>query len=452
MIFGILATITEADNLIVFVDESEPIDQYFIKNYLEEIKNLSDQYNLDFMLKDVREGAPQEITITPQIVFQNEIGKSYYVGRFSETSRLASFIRTIRNNPQKVTENKKRNILTKRSGKSLTVLPVKFTKLKGAVKITPELQNYLDLKSKKFFEGFSEFALEDQVIFEKTNRAFYLDVHPYIDIKDSLYLSYEIYSQFNCVEPVISKLTDPLKGDWKNQEGIWEKLGSVMEMEVSKLISNNFKGDGFSIIPENIKSTKWPVVFSNKVSQPKKVISEISNKWRFDGALDVNTPIIQFNFLAPLDSYAGEVKKMDGNMEWKNGEMLSGTFKVSTKDVTMGESSYDKNVHKKYLKVFKFPLAVFEFTDAIVPIDQINNSSTQAFIINGEFTMMKKAYPVAVKASFEPFIGENGETKLLANVNFDVNIFKKFSINGPDGPEEAKRNMHFSMQFLMNSK
>ena len=210
-----------------------------------------------------------------------------------------------------------------------------------------------------------------------------------------------------------------------------------MVSDVNQLIMEDLKGDGFSPVPTNTLNTNWPKVMASTDNKFTKTVTELANQWQVDGALDMNTPIIQFNFFAPLDNYAGEVKKMDGEISWEGDQLLSGKFKVSTKDVTMGEATYDKNVHKKYLKVFRFPLASFKFQNAIVPISEIKNGPVKAFDIEGSFTMMKKSYPVIVKASLEPFTSETGETKLLLNVNFDVNIFEKFNINGPDGPEDA---------------
>ncbi|MEL6558439.1 MAG: YceI family protein [Bacteroidota bacterium] len=450
--FVILSTALFADNLVVFVNESQPIDKHFINTYLDEIKQLADQYQLDFILKNISDGAPDEITITPQIVFQKGEEKSFYVGRYSETSRLANFIRTVRNRTPKVKTQKKQNILTLRAEKAITVLPLKITALSGSGNVTQELKDQLNQTVVAFYNGFESFELEKEVTFTKTNRAFYLDIHPYISSDDSLFLSYEIYSQFNCVEPVISKLKQPISGLWTDQKALWKTLGTEMESVVMQLITSDLNGDGFSEVPANTNYSAWPESVVDNNRRILIPVSLTSRNWQVAGAFDAKTPLIQFNFFAPLDNYAGEVKKLKGNITWESDRILSGSFTVNTKDVTMGEATYDKNVHKKYLRVFRFPLASFSFKNAEVPLSAIIENPMQAYEIEGEFTMMKKSYPVRVKASFEPFTDENENTKLLVNVNFDVNIFEKFNINGPDGPADAKSNMHFAMTFLMNSK
>lgn len=452
VVFSILSSALLADNLVVFVNGSQAIDKHFIDTYLDEIKQLADQYQLAFILRDVSNGAPEEITITPQIVFQKGEEKSFYVGRYSETSRLANFIRTVRNRTPKVKTQIKQNILTLKSEKAVTVLPLKITALSSPEAVTRQWQDQLNETAVAFYNGFESFELVNEVIFTKTNRALYLDIHPYKSSDDSLFLSYEIYSQFNCVEPVISKLNEPVSGLWANQQVLWETLGRQMESDVMQLITTSLIGDGFSEVPANTNSSAWPESIVDNSIKILKPISLTSKNWQVAGALDDKTPLIQFNFFAPLDNYAGEVKKLTGNINWESDRFLSGSFTVNTKDVTMGEATYDKNVHKKYLKVFRFPLASFSFKNAEVPLAEIMKNPMQAYAIDGEFTMMKKSYPVRVKASFEPFTDEGEATKLLVNVNFDVNIFEKFNIIGPDGPVNAKSNMHFAMTFLMNSK
>ena len=444
----LLTSTVMANSLMVFVNRGQEIDQHFISEYLPQIREVATQYKLELQVIDETAGIPPEVTVTPQIVFQNQLGRSYYVGRFSELSRLSNFVRTVRNNPQQQAPNSREDILTYREGRSVTVLPVKITSLQ--YEATDQQAIDATRFSKLLTKGFSRFEVQPSVDFFRTNRAFYLDVHPYLDANEKLYLSYEIYSQFNCVEPLISQLSIPLSGDFTNQEQLWQQLGEVLENEVFKIIGNNVTGDGFSPIATDIATAPWPVV-DPKGATVAQTSYELGTEWTFAGPVDAQTPIVQFNFFAPLDNYAGEVTNMTGSMNWTDRNLLSGDFEVSTKDVTMGEDNYDKNVHKKYLKVFKYPSASFRFKDAQIDLDAVSNGLPQAYTVGGSFTMMKKTYPIEVKTAIEPFTGEDSSPMLLVSASFDVNIFEKFSIKGPDGPDDAKRNMHFSTSFLMEA-
>ena len=57
LIFGLISVITYADNLLVFVNESQPIDKAFINNHLGEIKQLAERYQLKFMVKSIKKTA-----------------------------------------------------------------------------------------------------------------------------------------------------------------------------------------------------------------------------------------------------------------------------------------------------------------------------------------------------------------------------------------------------------
>ena len=437
-----------AASLKVYLNREQKIDQHFATTYLPQIEEMARQYALELEIIDGAEALPAEITVTPQIVFENRLGRSFYVGRFSELSRLGNFIRTVRNNPQQQAENVKTDILTYRDGRSVTVLPIKITPL-TTENGNDEASADAETKFMQLFQkGFEQFAVEASVNFSRTNRAFYLDVHPYANAAGQLFLSYEIYSQFNCVEPVLSQLSEPLVGDLSNPAAVWQKLAIKMEESVFDIISNNLAGDGFTAIPSTTTPTPWPKL-NNDDNTTTTQSYTLGNDWTFGGAVDAQSPIVQFNFFAPLDNYAGEVTQMEGELHWEGRNQLSGAFEVNTRDVTMGEENYDKNVHKKYLKVFRYPKATFKFENAMIPLDDIANGTYQAYTVQGEFTMMKRTYPIDVKTSIEPFTGESGEAMLLVTASFDVNIFEKFSINGPDGPEDAKRNMHFSTRFLM---
>ncbi len=440
------------NQLIVFTNSEKEVDKSFIENYLDQIKSISIDYSLELIEIDIKNGAPADITITPQIVFQNHKGRSYYTGRYSELSRLKIFIRTTAQNPQVFQPNLKKNILTYQNGRSSVILPLKITKVSGPFDLD---KTDFDTTVKEMIQSsFTQFNVKQEFKFKRTNRAFYVDVHPYVDDDAKLFLSYEVYSQFNCANPVISMLQKPLIYDLSKKKEAFNKLANIIEKEIFNLISNDEKGDGFSIIENSVPVQDWNTTlpetsFSEYKSSYKNVFEGIMpSKWSVEGPVDKVIPLIQFNFFTPLDSYAGEVITLRGTLIWEDDE-ISGGFMVNTNDVDMGEESYNKNVHRKYIKVRKFPSAEFLFQEFKLSKESWKNNQDSTLAISGLFSFMGKEMPVTAYTNISPYLCSDGSLKLIIQSFFNINIYEKFGVKGPDGPKEAKENMHFQLYFVM---
>ena len=439
--------------ILVFVDESKKLDQEFINEYYPEINEVAAGLDIGIQKFDIREGAPEEVTLTPQIAFQNEYGRSFYVGRYSEISRFKVFLRTVARNPQRRKPNIKKDILSYNSGRSTAATPVKITSLQG--KYTGNKGEFYQKALASFNSGFERFSISKTLNFKRTDRLFYLDIHPFVSEDGLLYLSYEIYSQFNCVVPVYSRLINPMVGKVAAFEEVFKQLGHILEAKVFEISSTAQNGDAFNPIKNDIRSKSWGDLgleaSSTQGIENATIIDagDLSNSWSVLGAVDKITPIIQFNFLAPLDNYAGEVKDLEGKMNW-NGDKLSGVFEVATSNVTMGEETYDNNVHKKYIRVKRFPKAQFTFDDFTLEKRSLIYDEPETLLIPGVFLFMGKEREIVAVSNIIPYMTEDGKTNLIVRAEFDLDIYEHSKVRGPDGPQEARKNMHFQLNFIMN--
>ena len=70
-------------------------------------------------------------------------------------------------------------------------------------------------------------------------------------------------------------------------------------------------------------------------------------------------------------------------------------------------------------------------------------------LIKGQFTFMKKEKELTVNAKFTPVLDDNGKPQMDISVQFGLNITDGYGIQGPDGPEDARKNMAFFMNFKL---
>ena len=164
---------------------------------------------------------------------------------------------------------------------------------------------------------------------------------------------------------------------------------------------------------------------------------------------DKKDPIMIFSFLSPVDNYAGEVKEISGGMTLGSDLSMSsatGKFTVDVSEVTMGAEDFDYEVQNKMLKMAAFPSADFEFSKIEGGTAPLKIGEKESLKIEGQFTMIGISIPIVVDATIEPF-AENDQVKLQVSGSFQLPLFDKFKIEGPDGPSPAKDKLQFYMKF-----
>ena len=438
--------------LIVFLQAN---DAFFKADCLPKIEKLTKEKGIELIVKNAEDGAPEDLTSTPSVIYQNAAGRSIFAARYAEFATVENFIRTSRAVSQQRVLNCKQNVLVWNEGRMQVASPVKITAL-GGVKTKDFDENAFKTKAFEVIDkAMSKFNATAEACLLKTDRAFYLDFHPYRSADDKLFLSFEMFSQFSCVKPIFSELKTPLTGNFSDFETLFAQAAVVLEKEIVAQMQDSKIGDAVTPLS---KSTKISTFDDLGLSLPMKengnrlTITQagtLPTSWTLAGAVDPEIPMLQFKFPEPLDRYAGEVKEFFGSLKTdENKQITEGSFEVNTASMTMGMEDLDVKVHKKYIYCGKFPKSTFRFT-ALPKGTILKWGQTTSADIAGEFQLMKTKKAITVKTDLTPTVGSKGEILLAVQATFSINITDDFGIAGPDGPEPAKKTLLFNLNFFM---
>jgi polyisoprenoid-binding protein YceI len=445
---------TETQAQLIVFCETE--NQYFIKETLPKIKKYCIEKKITLVERKNTEGVPSELSSLPALVFQNGKNRSIYAARYAEFSTIENFIRTSRAFPQQLALNCKKDVLAYQNGRMKIATTLKITPLGGTIPSNFNAADFEKNTQKTIDEAMQNFAFQTETCLQKTDRMYYLDIHPYLDKTGKLFLSYELYSQFSCTVPVFSKIKTPLEGTLENSKTLLALIGSTIEKEIFAQLKNSTIGDAYSAISSETPNKTWQELgFSlsenQDVSSVKSVFEnkKLTQKWSFAGAIDAETPAMAFHFQEPLDRYAGEVKQIKGTLQLNDNQQLTqGAFEVNTVSLTMGIDDFDHKVHEKYIKVGRFPVATFSFKNQAIALAFGKTSDAN---IVGDFTLMGKTIPMTMQAQLTPSMGSKGEMLLAVQTSFNLNIANVFGIKGPDGPDPANKTMQFFMNFFCST-
>ncbi len=444
------------DKLILFINESNPkIEQ----KHINKISKLAEELNVELIKINVENGAPKEVTTTPSIFFQNENGRSRYYGRYTNSSRIKNFIRTSKLAHKKEGKTRVEHVLRWESERAELIVPVKITELTGEVPNEYEQEKFFHKAVKALDVGMKEFELEEVYQSPKSAKTFYINIYPFLSASKNLCLTAEIFSQYNCIKPIFTKTDTTIsEGSWDTFSKVFAEAGETLQTEILRQIDESKIGDAFSPISNNINIKSWEsldLTIKSSIDSRSEEITmndfSFGKKWKVKKRSNIDEPIIIFSFLSPVDNYAGEVKALTGTLELDNIPSMNGAkgiFKVDISDVTMGSEDFDYEVHNKMLNMSIFPDASFEFTsitgaDGNLEIGKIDNMDVQ-----GKFGMLGINTNVYVDTQIQPIVDDN-ELLLKVNCTFQLPLFEKFKVEGPDGPSPAKDILQFYMQFYM---
>ena len=186
-----------------------------------------------------------------------------------------------------------------------------------------------------------------------------------------------------------------------------------------------------------------PIITPNSTTITETT-SSIAGKWTKVSASTFGQPLVQFNFPAPLNRYAGEIKKINGQLIQEAGQ-LSGHFIVDLQSLTMGMAELDAKVLKQYIKVKAHPSASFSFQSAPMLFNWDTASRQQ---IAGTFEFLNKEIPLNVEAVIIP---NSIDQSLTVQVKFQLEIAQTFGMPMPDGPTEAASRLEFLVNVKMQA-
>ena len=247
----------ESDGETLFIvtqTDDNPVESHFIKEIRPEIKTIATGMGIKTVILHGSGKLPENVGITPLLIFQNYRGRSVYQGRTTSLKRISNFLRTSRRIPQGKEVFQLRNTPVWRTGRAFIWSPLKISSLGGTL---PKLYDESDFQVEAFnsiLKGFKNFRLKKAISAGRSDRGFYMDFYPWLAKDDTLYLSLALFSQFHCKKPVF---THKLTGTWKKRSRLFKQAAKTMEAEIARQIENPVNGDGFSPVQNNVQTVSW---------------------------------------------------------------------------------------------------------------------------------------------------------------------------------------------------
>ncbi|MEM6794105.1 MAG: YceI family protein [Acidobacteriota bacterium] len=452
-----------SEELLVFVQNgaaSGEISKSFSSRHLPDLREEAEKLDLALRVVEISgAGAPPEIRMTPVIAYQSHRGRALFQGRYADSGKVAHFVRTQRAIPPTGGTYDVEDAALLKLGKARVQAPLKITPLAGVAADSPEAEMLRAEAASVVKDGFEHFLRVPSATLGPSDRAFYMDFHPYLSDDGTLYVSTALFSQFNCIDPVYSGYDSPVSGSFEFWQEIFQRAARRLEDQVLEQIRTSELGDGFDPVPAEVATASWESLGLELPPRPAGPAVEIADvtlaeEWVIEAAPENGAPRLVFRFPPPLERYSGEVSSLTGALSLPGipeaGE-ASGFIEVETASVTMGEDSLDKAVRGKMIFVDKFPNARFEL-ERVVGSEPLAFGRSSPFIAEGTFTMMGFSIPLEVRAQLEPVIGEDGAPRLQVQAGFELRLKKPFGVAGPDGPAPANDTLQFNLDFLMVSR
>ena len=451
------AAAPQPEQLIVFVQTNgSAVDSSFQKRLLPPIRQLAEKMGIEVRVVDARKGAPDEVTLTPLLVYQNHRGRSIYQGRTNTGQRLKNFIRTSRFVPQGDAPYRRVNIAIWQVGRQRIWAPLKVSAVTGIPPVGYDNDDFLQKAMQQIARGFEKFGLQNSAELRRADRGFYMDFYPWRAKDGTLYLSLALYSQFDCKKPIF---TDKIVGPWKQYPKLFRQAARTMEKKVATITRNPESSDSFNPVPHSTPVATWEQLGLTLPPAPKTaaiktpVSGKIPTEWVLAEPAADAPPMILFRFPAPLDNYRGEVTTGKGQFilpEHLKVNGASGYIEVDTrKSITMGDPVLDEAIlGSVMLYAKKFPTAKF-VVDRITGEDQpIAYGRLTPAAVSGTFTLKGHSIPLTSRIELEPVIGDDGQPRLIVQGNFKIDL-TVFDIEGADGPLPARNTLLFDVHFIL---
>lgn len=444
--------------IVVFEQEGSLAARDFAANTLPRLRAIASERGLAVDVRDASTGAPAEVHVTPLLVYQDAQGRSIFRGRYSDLDRFAQFLRTVKSGPLEGAPAQHDNIAVWRRGRAVVLAPIKITSLTGTLPPRYDENAFLDRARRAVLAGFTRFRYEREADTGPSDRAFYMDFHPYRDAGGKLFVSTAIYSGFNCVEPVFVRFDEPLSGPWTSFDDVFREAGRMLEDEVAQLVVGSKVGDAFDPVSEKIARPSWaalglalPAVAASapKAGAPRVALGA---RWAIEEPAASDPPRLGFRFAPPLDTYNGEVRVISGTIVLGKDGTLSGataTLTTRTSSLTMGNKTLDAEVKDKMLRVAQFPTATFSLDPLPASTARLTFGAPVPFSGTGRFELLGKAIPLAVNAQAEPVIAEDGSPRIEVHATFRLRIGDPFGLKGPDGPSPANDTLVFDARLRL---
>ena len=456
----VLATLLAASRLVVFQQPGSLAARDFQTNTLPRLTEIATRRGITVDVRDAAGGAPADVHLTPLIVYQDAQGRSIYHGRYSDVDRIAQFLRTAASAPLAGAAIPYDDAGAWRRGRLIVVAPIKITGLTGVVPSRFDETAFAARARRAVLAGFTRFRAERRVELQPSDRAFYMDFHPYRDAQGRLFVSTAIYSGFDCVNPIYSGFDDPATGAFASMDEVFARAAKRLEDTVAQLVVSSTAGDAFDPVSDSIPRPTWEAMGlalpPAETHAPPKPAADRSTRplptrWVVDTAMSQDPPPLQFRFSPPLDSYAGEVRALSGRIVFGESGLsgATGTLEAATGSVTMGNKTLDGELKTTILKTETFPSATFDLDPVQAPAAALTPGVPAPFTATGRFTLLGATAPLTVRAQVEPTFADDGAWRLDVRAAFRVRLLEPFGLHGPEGPQPANDTLLFDARFVL---
>jgi hypothetical protein len=462
LLFTVASVQAGNGELVIFTgDPNAAVTQDFQKRFLPQIKELAKAQGVTVIEKSIEGGAPADVVFTPGIYFQNHLGRSLYLGRYHLVDKLKTFIRTVSRLPQAAMTHEKHDVLVRKTDRATVYSPIKITALTGTVPKGHKEATFHQQALKAFAKGADTFRLHDVYGAQRSDRAMYLALYPYVGTDGKFFLSAEMYSQFNCIKPLKQWFQAPFEGTWKHWEDVFEAAGKALQAEMDLQLGSTANGDGMLPIPALVPVKTWEELGLPLPKAPEgagnstRADVKLGQEWTFAGPVEPESPVLSFHFMQPVDNYAGEVLSLFGDLKLSEGpsiEKAMGRFGIEIKSLTMGDPSLDDHIFEM-LGIDTHPKAYFTFQEIVsMQESRLEFGHVNQFSVSGLLEFMAVQAPLMVTAEMEPVLDDAGAPRLRVQAAFSLRLKEKYGLDGPDGPQPAADTMEFYLNFLLKPR
>lgn len=448
----------ERGELVVFtLDDGGPVARAAADEVVPGFRALAEELGVAVRVLDASRGAPDEVALAPLFVYQNHRGRSIYQGRTTSPERFVNFLRTSRVAPQGDEPTVLEDAPVLRLGRVRIGAALKLTALSGDAPPGHDAGRFEAEARRGLAAGFERFAFEERVELGRSDRLFYLDLHPWRGADGELAVSIEAYSQFHCKEPVFSRLHEPVTGTWVDRADVFAAAARALEEAVLAEIAEPDGGDGFVPVPDAVPVASWEALELSLPPAPERAAADLGaadlpRAWRVAAPEPGDPPRVQFRFPAPLDWLRGEAGAVAGELVLAGPGRLhgaSGHVEADAASVTLGEDELDQTVHGAgYLEVESHPTARFALEAFEAEADLAYGRLTQA-VATGRFELRGRAVPLTVRVQLEPIVAADDRPRLVASGAFTLPLRDPWGLEGPGGPEPANSTLVFDVHLVL---
>ena len=411
------------ETLFIFTDTTlkNVILDDFSKNYLPKIEKKAHDLNVKTRII-YQDSLLQSLHMLPAIYYTNNHHQKLFKSRYNAIGKLEAFIKTQQSfSLQSVPLEKHRIFFRTINGVDIGIVLKVFPLTGKDIETTQE--EFEEETFEALSQGFKKYQLKNKHSFSDQSRLYYLNIYPWYTPEEGYFLGAELFSQFNCIMPIWSRLEQKIIGN--TIDDVFYQLAEAVELKMPTLMQDTSNADGFIAI--NHSSTlNWEDLGVTPTIQNKKWKMNdafpTKRKWEYRSS-EIGSPV-KFTFMPPVSQYSGVIDDLAGWFLYEN-MLLQGEFRVSIAGLTMGEESLDHSVMQQLL-VTKFPQASIYFNQAV------NITYNEAFKIKAMLNFLGKERPIDCSVKFLPLNDES--ESILVEVETTLNIAGDASIEKPDGP------------------